>query len=246
MTVDQVSFTKAILDPNLQVPHGLTDPQGRTAGKRFSVYRNNVAVSLTEALQMAFPVIRKLVGDEFFHAMAGVFLRQHPPSSALMMFYGDQMPGFLEKFEPVSHLGYLPDMARLELAIRQSYHAADSQPINPAQLQELSADALMQSRFELAPAVRLVRSRWPIHAIWLANTIADAPAPVMAAQDVLVARPEFDPQLMLLGAGGADFIGGLRQGLTFENALSACDADIDLSAALGQLLAGHSITKITA
>lgn len=243
-SVDQALFTQAVLDPELAVPEGLTDPQGRTDAKRFAVYRNNVAVSLTEALETAFPVIRKLVGDEFFKAMAGVFLRQHPPSSALMMFYGAEMPAFLAGFEPARHLGYLADVARLELALRRAYHAADAAPIDPAALQSLAPERLMQARLHLAPAVQLIRSPWPIHAIWLANTTDDAPKPQMLAQDVLVTRPEFDPQPNALPTGGGAFVAALMDGARFSEALAAAGAGFDLTEMLGILLTGAAITKI--
>ena len=106
----QAEFARAILDASLAAPEGLTNPDGAPASKRFDVYRNNVAVSLTEALETGFPVIRKLVGEEFFKAMAGVYLRRHPPASQLMMFYGQSMPAFLDEFEPVAHLHFLQDI----------------------------------------------------------------------------------------------------------------------------------------
>lgn len=113
---DQSAFHAALMDAARPVPEGLRDPAGRPAGKRFDVYRNNVAVSLTRALETGFPVLRKLVGAEFFSAMAGVYLRTHPPTSPLLQQYGQDMPGFLRGFPPAKSLPYLPDIARLELA----------------------------------------------------------------------------------------------------------------------------------
>ena len=49
MTVPQDDFVAALLRPDADVPLGLSDPEGRPAGKRFNVYRNNVAVSLKDA-----------------------------------------------------------------------------------------------------------------------------------------------------------------------------------------------------
>ncbi|MEM8593085.1 MAG: putative DNA-binding domain-containing protein [Pseudomonadota bacterium] len=216
MSVAQDQLTQAILAPDLPVPEGLSDGQGRAATKRFAVYRNNVAVSLTEALIAAFPTIHGLVGDEFFRAMAGVFLRQHPPTSPLMMFYGSQMPGFLFQFEPVAHLPYLPDVARIELSLREAYHAEDAEPLAPESL-ALEPDALMATRFEFAPAVRIIRSRFPAYSIWKMHR--GGPKPAAKPQDVLISRPKFDPEVDLLLPGAADFLEALMAGATIANAL---------------------------
>lgn len=244
MTVGQSDFTAALLDPDRGVPPGLSDPAGRPAGRRFSVYRNNVAVSLTDALETAFPVIRKLLGDEFFRAMAGVYLRAHPPSSPMLFRYGARMPDFLEGFDPVSHLAYLPDIARLELALRQSYHAADAAPADPAVLQQLAPDALVDVGFDFVPAMRLIRSDWPIHAIWMQNS-RGGPAPVMQAQSVLVARPGFDPEPLAITAAQADFITALAAGQPLGAALDAAGEAFDLAATLALLIGKDCIAQIT-
>ena len=245
MNVGEADFIRAILDPDLDVPAGLTDPQGRPAGKRFAVYRNNVTVSLTEALETAYPVIRKLLGEEFFKAMAGVYLRQHPPTSPLMMQYGAQFPAFLEEFPPAQGIGYLRDVARLEQGLRQSYHAADAAPIDPAILQSMSPDRLMASRLTLAPSLLLVRSPWPIYALWRANTLPGGPKPQMQPEDVLITRPAFDPTPHLLAPGAAAFITTLTAGETFAEAIESAGEGFDLTATLGQLLAGGAITDIS-
>lgn len=239
--MSQSDFRTALLHPGHPLPPGLTDPEGRPAGRRFDVYRNNVTVSLTDALRQAFPVVLRLVGDEFFTAMAQEHLRRFPPRSPLLMFYGEDMPEFLATFPPVAHLGYLPDIARLELALRHSYHAADAEALPAEALQSMATDDFLAARLTLAPALRLLRSDWPILAIWRANTQGDEPPAARVAEDVLILRPGFDPDLHLLPSGGAYFIAALLQGETVATALERAP-DLDLTATLTLLLAGGAIT----
>ncbi|MGV6805997.1 MAG: HvfC/BufC family peptide modification chaperone [Ruegeria sp.] len=247
MSVSQSDFRAALLNPSAAVPDELLDARDRPAGRRFSVYRNNVAVSLTEAMHQAFPVITKLLGDRNMDGLAGIYLRQHPPTSPLMMFYGEDFPMFLARTEQLSHLGYLPDVARLELALRQSYHASDSQPITPDEL-GLAPEDLMQARLGFAPAMCVLRSDWPVYAIWRFNTEDGAPKPEPGAQDVLITRPEFDPAPHLLPPGGFDWITAMQAGRTIGQAFEATTARtpaFDLGATLALLLQGSAITSVT-
>ena len=238
--MSQSAFVAALLDPALPVPLGLVDPAGLPAGKRFDVYRNNVAGGLTSALETGFPAVRKLVGEPFFAAMAGVFLRAHPPKDRVLMIYGNEFPAFLSAFQPVAHLGYLPDMARLEQAIRESYHAADHAP---ADMAGLTPEVLLARRLRLAPSARLIQSRWPVHAIWAA-TMHGGPAPVAVAQDVLVLRPGFDPVPHLLAAGGGAFVAALGQGRTLAEAIDLAGEGFEAGAGLGLLLAQGAIVEV--
>jgi hypothetical protein len=246
MTVSQTEFHTALLDPGQPVPEGLTDGQGRPAGRRFAVYRNNVAHSLIEALKLGFPTIVKLIGTGNFERMAAVFLREHPPGSPILSRYGAEMPEFLARFEPLAHLGYLSDVARLEQAIRASYHAADASPADPAILQTLTPDALAKVRFRLAPALQVVRSRWPIYSIRAFN-LKDGPKPLPGAETVLILRPEFDPEITLICPAAQEFITQIKAGSTLGAANDAAlglDAGFDLSATLGCLLGGKAISEI--
>ncbi|THD84626.1 DUF2063 domain-containing protein [Aliigemmobacter aestuarii] len=241
----QAEFHAALLDPERPVPPGLIDPARRPAGRRFDVYRNNVAVSLTKALEQGFPLLRDLLGTEFFQAMAGVFLRAHPPQSRMLMFYGAEMPAFLTGFPPVAHLPYLADVARLELALRESYHAADAAPLAHSDLADLSAEEFMAARFGLSPALRLIRSDWPVHGIWSAHA-RGTPAPsARRPEDVVILRPGLDPAPHLLPAGGAAFITALAAGATVAEALEAAGPLPDLSGLLSILIGGGALTALT-
>lgn len=250
MNVSQTQFRDAILDQNCPPPAGLIDGQGRPAGRRFSIYRNNVAVGLTEALADNFPAIKNLLGPNNFKAVTGVFLRQSLPPTPLIATYGLEFPKFLEAFPPLRHIGYLADIARLELALVQSFNAADTDAIDPHLFETIAPNALMTTQINLAPCLRLIRSPWPIYAIWKMNTSIDASthiAPPATAQNVLITRPDFDPIPHLLPSGAAEFIAAIDQNQTLGK---ACDTalngapDFDLSATLGLLFQSQAIINL--
>lgn len=243
------SFAAALLDPALPAPGGLQDGTGREAGQRFDIYRNNVAHSLTEALRTGFPVVAKLIGRQNMTGLAGQFLRAHPPSDPILMFYGAGFPEFLAGTKALAHLGYLPDIARLELALRQAYHARDAEPMAPLRLDELPTGALMRATLAFAPAVQLLRSAWPIHDIWRFHTGDATDEPQPGAQDVLVTRPEFDPVPRLLPGGGGIWIEALMRGQSigaaYDTALGR-HPGFDMAAPLALLLDAGALVSLNA
>ncbi len=232
---DQSAFHAGLLDPTIPVPDGLIDDAARPAGKRYAVYRNNVTASLVDAMQTAFPLISKLIGGQNFDQLARLYVRSHPPTSPLMMFYGAEFPVFLEAFEPLAHIGYLPDAARLDIALRHSYHAADIPPFDASALERLAPEALPEATIALAPATRILRSPWPLHDIWAFNQDPDAAKPRNLAQDILITRPDFDPEPHLLPPGAAIWMIALNEGASFGVAHDSglADApDFDLTVSL--------------
>lgn len=240
--MQQSDFIAAILDPAAPVPPGMVDPEGRPAGKRFNVYRNNLAASLTEALETGFPVLARLLGEQSFKTLALIFSRAHPPTSRALSQYGDAMPGFLENFQQLAAYPYLADITRLELAIRRSYHAADTELLNAA---GMDPETLMELTPVLSPATQIIASPYPIHGIWRRNTQADAPKPKPVAETVMVTRPEFDPIPHLLPAGGAAFAqaldGRTTIALALERTIEAAPG-IDLAPLLTLVLTSGALT----
>ena len=120
-------------------------------------------------------------------------------------------------------------------------------PIDPAALQTLSPEVLTATRFHLAPSIRLVRSDWPIHAIWRFNMEDGAPKPEMAAEDTLIARPDMDPAPHLLPPGGGAFIDALIRGATFGDAMECAAKEneaFDLTQVLTLLISLNAIVNL--
>lgn len=242
----QSAFRAGLLDAGTPVPEGLTDGADHPAGKRYDVYRNNVTHALIAALETAFPLVAKLIGDQNFAALAPLYVRNHPPTSPLMMFYGDEFPEFISAFQPLAEIGYLADAARLDYAMRQSYHAADAPALTPQDLAAMPEDLLAQSALSLAPATRIIRSDWPLFDIWRFNAAENAPQPRAVAQDVMVTRPEFDPSPHLLPHGAADWLALMTQGVGFEPAAEQTlktHPDFDLTATLTLLLSTGALRR---
>lgn len=271
----EAEFARALLDPSAPVPPGLvapgplgprptdcraadSDPADladsgqRAVGKRFGVYRNNVAVALIDALAQTFPAVRHLVGAAFFDAMAREHYRAHPPRSPVMARYGAAFPDFIAGFPAARDLPYLADVARLELALVRAYHAADATPLAPERLARIDAGALTAAHVMLAPAVGLLRSGWPVLTIWRAAATGPAAPIDWRGEDVLVTRPGFDPLAEALAPGGHAFLAALLSGAAIGAAAEAARADaaasgapFDLTALFAQLLAGGCIIGLS-
>jgi hypothetical protein len=109
---------------------------------RFQIHKRHFAHSLTSALEKTFPATVNLVDARFFANAADAFIRAHPPKSPCLFEYGAELPGLIDRFPACAELPYLSDVARMEWAIHEIFHADEAAPF------------------------RVVSSRWPVDAIW--------------------------------------------------------------------------------
>src|SRR5689334_8738140 len=106
-------FAESLLASSRPMPPGLVGPDGEPSPKRFAVYRNNVVVGLVDALRGNFPAVCRIVGEEFFRALARAYATRHPPASPVLLDYGGGFPDFIATFEPAAPLPYLADVAKI-------------------------------------------------------------------------------------------------------------------------------------
>lgn len=244
-TADYQSFAAALCDADAPLPDGLLCPAGTDLSDRFAVYRTNVHVSLVDSLAASFAVTRAHVGEEFFHAMARTHVQQSKPSSALLSIHGEDLPDFIATFGPAASLPWLPDLARLERAWSQCWAAADAPALPITALRECRADELLQVCVYPHPAVRLVRSAWPVATLWEAHQVAGADLSGIewTPQNVLLCRPHADVLLRRVDDAAADFIAALIAGDTIESAAALAPA-LDAGLLLQTLIEDGFILEI--
>lgn len=241
----QHTWAQALLDPALTVPNDLVTWNHSDPVQRLAVHRNNVVVSLVDALAQTFPVTQQLVGEDFFRAMAQVFVRAHPPRTRVLAHYGDELPEFVARFPPAAGLPYLADVARLEWQRLQALHAADAQPLDTTGLSALlrDADDLPSLRWQLAPSLHLLRSPHAAVSIWAAHQedsgIALGGVDLAQAECALVFRSEWDVMVLQAAPGMAALVEGLLDNAPFGEALDqalVAEPAFDLSQALAILI----------
>ena len=240
-------FTPALLDPERPPPAIVSGPNGKSAGKRYNVYRNNVTVSLINALAATFPATQRITGADFFRAMARFHVRASPPTSPLLFEYGHGFPNFIERYEYAQPMPWRADVARIERAWLDAYNAADKVPLIPQALASISPENLADAIFTPHPATRIVRSRFPAVSIFAANRNDGPVSRIEAAdpEDALVTRPGLEVAVRHLPPGGAVFLMHLIAGETLGAVAAAAFSDypqFDLSASIAGMIAAGAFT----
>lgn len=214
------AFIAGLLNPDSAPPVVVAGPQGKAVTRRYAVYRNNVTVSLINALAAVYPATKRITGPDFFRAMARLHVRAQPPTSPLLFEYGRDFPDFIASYEHARAMPWLSDVARIERAWLDAYHAADAAPLAPDALTRVATESLPRVKLKPHPAMRVIRSPFPAATIFAANRI-DAPVgriTTAEAEDALVTRPHLDVAVRRLPPGGALFIGSLSGGATLSEA----------------------------
>ena len=226
-------FAAALENPAAPPPAGVFGRRRAPDGRRFSVYRNNVAVALIGALAARYPVTEAILGAETFRELARAFMQARKPRSPVMIAYGGDFPDFLEEAAPGLATPGIVEVARLENAWVEAYHAEEAAAATLAQLAALTPERVAGARVALHPAARLLRFATPAASVWasrqadpsLSGPRSDLPEGE-GGEDALITRPEADVRVRILPPGGYDFAARLADGATLAQAAEAlADAD---------------------
>jgi len=237
----QQQFGEALFDRGHEAALQPLLGEGRV--ERLALYRGNLAAGWERALSEAYPVLRQLVGEEFFAGLARAYGKAAPSQDPDLAAFGARFAGFLAGFGPAAPYPYLPDVARLEWAVHRACLAPAAAPLGLDALTVLAPEALDTARFSLHPAFALLHSRWAIAALWQAHQ-PDGPAlPANVGRPciALVARRGWRVEVVELGAPEAAALEKLAAGAAFGEAIDAALAAAPVGEAapdIGAMLQG--------
>jgi hypothetical protein len=141
----------------------------------------------------------------------------------------------------------LADVARLENAWVEAYHAEDASVATVGDLAALSPDSLPNTRIAFHPAARLLRFAAPAATVWASAQSSDHPValPEAPGEDALITRPDCDVRVRVLPPLAYDFALKMRDGATLIEAFTALDDPaFDFGAHLVGLVESGTVASI--
>ncbi|AJY27113.1 hypothetical protein BTM_6185 (plasmid) [Burkholderia thailandensis 34] len=234
----QREFIEALLHPAAgQRMLGMLAGEDARNRNRLALYRGNLTGTWHKVLASAYPVVRALVGDEFFVALTREYGLADPSGSGDLNQFGHRMADLLASWPPSAPYRYLADVARLEWAVHRAYFAADAMPWPAEQWARLAPDALETAFITLDPAVVLLHTPTSAADLWLAyqedgneQTVHDIDAP----QWIVVSRPQWLPVVQTVTPAAFGMLEALGRHESLGAALDAAlaiDRDFDFAAA---------------
>jgi hypothetical protein len=246
----QRTFAHGLQSGHQKAPSGLFEGPQKRQNAGWQIYLNNVTHSLTSALGDTFPVCKALVGNEFFALAARTFLLEAMPTSPVLLEYGDSFASFLARFEPAASLPCLADVARLEFAWLQSYHARDVSIRSQDLMSPKSPETISASGLGLHPSLFLLRSDFPVCEIWHAHQDAGARLGhinMSKAQCALILRHHDTVHLISISQAMTTFIKALEDNHTLAEAAGMAQASgeaFSLESAFNLLLKYDAVIRV--
>ena len=191
-------------------------PLRGSVADRWHVYAHGYLARIDEAMGLEYAAIRRIVGAAAFSELVARYVGVFPPRTWDLANAGDRLPGFLELDRLSVELPFLPDLAVLERAISRAFVAADADPLSWDDLARRGAEEAAALRLALVPGVAVLRSPWPLHALWACRLEED--------DDAVSVPVEGSPARVLVFR---------RQGLVRVEAVSELEAELVEAASCG-------------
>jgi hypothetical protein len=197
-------------------------PRGNLA-----VYRHNSRHQFGRALEIAYPVIRRRVGDDYFRQLVHHYREAHPSRSGDLHWAGREFAAFLDGYLAATEYRWLADLARLEWSCEQASIAEFKPPVGAEVLAEFDASELEHLTFGLQPSMFLLESPFPVFSVWQVNQLENAP-PVdqfAVSERGIIHYRDDGPVVRSLPAPLFSYSSALAKGATLGEAMSHAGMD---------------------
>ena len=227
---DQARFIAVLQQGPAAFPDGLFADLPDRAMLGLKAHANTISHARLVALEDSFPRTRDAMGHNAFNLASRDFIELPDVRARKLMHIGQGFPLFLAANRAdQAHC----DLAAVEWAWLQSYHAADATPLQLADLAGLDETDLLDLPIIMHPATRLVHVQSDIGAVLPELEGATTPD----ARNLLITRPDAQVLLHPLGPLQGDLAVRAGKFACMRNLLSAAIETADEAEALPAIFA---------
>ena len=249
----QTDFCQAVISGEKTDVGCLIHAGDFNAERRLQVYRNNIKATLTESLSAVFSVTEAIVGKEYFKFLASKYIAKYPPDNGTIHGFGNQLAEFIQTMDELQSFLYLSDVARIDWACHQAYHARSETPVTIDCLAKFTPDDYENLQFRQHPSVTVLASKYPVFEIWSygAADSENTPAPDINTdgQNVLVVREELNVNVVNIELELFLMLEMSKQNCNLGSIMTdiiGANSEYNLQSGLYQLFSTGAITDVTA
>jgi hypothetical protein len=133
-----------------------------SAAERVDIYANAYFYRLLDCLGEDFPTTLAVVGTDNFAALVKEYLLEHPPTEPSILYAGLYLADFLNDHPFAERWPFIADLARLERAVLDVFHAADAPALSLETLHAVPSEEWPALKLRTHLAVEIVHSEWRI------------------------------------------------------------------------------------
>ncbi len=212
-----------------------------SAPERVDIYANMYFYRILEVLNEDFSATLAVLGPERFHNLVTGYLIEYPPAHFSIAYAGEHLGDFLRDHPLREEFPFLADLARLERALIEVFHAADAAPLQAEQMRAIAPEDWPALNLKLPPAHQILELQWNVATILEAVEQGGEPAsPPREDLSILVWRNRNRVYYRALDSAERELLAMLSEGTTFAEicAAIACYADEgdDAATAINQRL----------
>jgi hypothetical protein len=243
----QKQFATQIYDPQNTEIERQINSSAIAKDIRVEIYRNNVFGNFSSVLGMVYPVIQKLVGDDFFEDLCVKYRNKYPSPSGNLDDYGQQFPKMIGTLKNQHKLAYLKDIANLEWKFHRAYFSRNVADFPIQKFQKLKEEELSEIKFKLHPSCVLIASQFPIFSIWESvESQRKLDLNQLLKESVLVERSRFDTNIQNLTEHEFLFLKNIKKGLNLYQIyeeISPNFADFDIGSLMNKFISNGVIAS---
>ena len=168
-----------LLYQRITAPHGAADAQGDRCGlspsvvdtlvhgderlsaaERVGIYADAYFFRLLDCLGEEFPATLAVLGPDNFAALVKGYLLVYPPAEPSILYAGRYLADFLSNHPFAERWPFIAELARLERAVLDVFHAADAPVLGVEALRAVPPEEWPALKLRTHPAVKIVHTEW--------------------------------------------------------------------------------------